>query len=293
MAYEHPLAYVLGLEGVSLLRAFAGEYGREFTEARIAEIRRLVDEAERVSGVEVEHVDSVEGYGIWASRYDAPDNPAFDFGGAMIRAVAANLPCGMALDAACGTGRVAALMAECGHQVIGVDSSAEMLAVARERLPKGDFRLGDLRELPVESGSVDVAACALALTHLPELEPVLGEFARALRPGGQLVIADVHPEQVARGRVPTIRRADGTAGRVRSYHHRAGDYVRAALAAGLLVRGCEEPVAPAPTSVPPRSDDPGPWDAWPWSLGGLAPEAAQTAGSGVPAMILWHFQRPE
>jgi hypothetical protein len=35
--YQHPLAYLLGLEGVALLRAFDGEYGREFTEARLAE----------------------------------------------------------------------------------------------------------------------------------------------------------------------------------------------------------------------------------------------------------------
>ncbi|GAA0470162.1 hypothetical protein Ade02nite_33240 [Paractinoplanes deccanensis] len=35
--YQHPLAYLLGLEGVALLRAFAGEHGREFTHARFAE----------------------------------------------------------------------------------------------------------------------------------------------------------------------------------------------------------------------------------------------------------------
>jgi len=36
--YQHPLAYLLGLEGVALLHAFAGEYDREFTEARLAEV---------------------------------------------------------------------------------------------------------------------------------------------------------------------------------------------------------------------------------------------------------------
>lgn len=37
--YQHPLAYLLGLEGVALLRTFAGDFDREFGEARIAEIR--------------------------------------------------------------------------------------------------------------------------------------------------------------------------------------------------------------------------------------------------------------
>jgi hypothetical protein len=41
--YQHPLAYLLGLQGVALLRAYNGEYDREFTEARIAEIRAMLD----------------------------------------------------------------------------------------------------------------------------------------------------------------------------------------------------------------------------------------------------------
>ena len=37
--YQHPLAYLLGLEGVALLRAFSGVYDREFTLARLDEMR--------------------------------------------------------------------------------------------------------------------------------------------------------------------------------------------------------------------------------------------------------------
>lgn len=43
MVYAHPLAYLVGLEGAALLRAFAGEYDRDFTEARLAEVRELLD----------------------------------------------------------------------------------------------------------------------------------------------------------------------------------------------------------------------------------------------------------
>jgi len=44
--HQHPLGYLLGLEGVALLRAFAGEHDREFTQARIREIRDLIDRAD-------------------------------------------------------------------------------------------------------------------------------------------------------------------------------------------------------------------------------------------------------
>jgi hypothetical protein len=89
-----------------------------------------------------------------------------------------------------------------------------------------------------------------------------------------------------------VRRADGTPGRVTSYVHRTGDYLRAALAAGLRVRECQEPGSRVSAPVPPPSDDLGPWDVWPWSLLDVVPEAARAALAGVPVMILWHFQRP-
>ncbi|WP_241582192.1 class I SAM-dependent methyltransferase, partial [Rosenbergiella nectarea] len=74
-----------------------------------------------------------------------------------------------------------------------------MLARARAEVPGAGFRLGELTRLPVEDGAVDLVVCALALAHVPDLEPVLAEFARVLRPGGHLVISDMHPEVVARG----------------------------------------------------------------------------------------------
>ena len=42
--YQDPLAYLLGLEGIALLDAWAGDHDREFTQTRLAEIRRLQDD---------------------------------------------------------------------------------------------------------------------------------------------------------------------------------------------------------------------------------------------------------
>jgi hypothetical protein len=64
--HQHPLAYLLGLEGVALMRAFAGEHGRSFTEARFAEIRRLLDLADDLGpGVDVGPVPVGDGYDGW------------------------------------------------------------------------------------------------------------------------------------------------------------------------------------------------------------------------------------
>jgi SAM-dependent methyltransferase len=285
------LAYLLGLEGLGLLRSFGGEFDRDFVEARIAEIRRLLDDESLANAaVEVDRVDTVAGYRVWSRTYDHPRNTAFDLDEPVVREIVDALPVGTALDAACGTGRYAEFLVARGHQVIGVDSSPDMLARAGGRVPAAEFRLGDLHQLPVADATQDLVVCTLALTHVPALHPVLAEFARVLRPGGHVVIADMHPETVARSYVPRLRDPDGRPARLASYHHLVGDYLRAALSAGLLLRRCDEPrVRGEPRTA---ASEPGPWEVWPWSLGDLVPEAAHAANDGVPSMVIWQFQLP-
>ncbi|MFZ0217306.1 MAG: methyltransferase domain-containing protein [Candidatus Dormiibacterota bacterium] len=55
------------------------------------------------------------------------------------------------------------------------------------------------RTAPSTYGAVDVLTCALALTHVASLRPIVGEFARVLRPGGQAVRSDMHPSLSAAG----------------------------------------------------------------------------------------------
>jgi hypothetical protein len=52
--YQDPLAYLLGLEGIGLLRAFSGEFDRDFVAARLAGrlSRMLADRGHRVIGVD-------------------------------------------------------------------------------------------------------------------------------------------------------------------------------------------------------------------------------------------------
>jgi SAM-dependent methyltransferase len=292
VAYQHPLAYTLGLEGVALLRAFAGDYDREFTEARIDEIRRLLDTTTLSgAGVTAAPVDTVSGYEVWSATYDQPGNGLFAVEEPIVHDILGALPPGVAVDAACGTGRYAGHLAEQGHQVIGVDSSPDMLAHARARVPSAVFRQGDLHQLPLPDDHADIVVCALALTHLRDVGPAITEFARILRPGGHLVITDVHHELVALGSVPRVRTADGGPGLLPAFRHRAGDYLRAALPVGLQLRRCEEPRMSGDISAGmPAELATGPWDVWPWSLVDIVPAAAGAAWDGTPSQIIWHFQ---
>jgi len=298
--YQDPLAYLLGLEGIALLDAWAGDHDRAFTEARLAEVRRLLaDEKLRDRGVLVEQVSTAAVYEQISVGYDA------DAGGGLFAAdepvvaeyLSGREP-GVALDAACGTGRFAEFLARRGHRVIGVDSSPDMLAYALRRVPDGEFHVGELDRLPLPDDSVDVIVCALALEHVP-LPPVFAEFARVLRPGGDLVISDVHHEQITRGSVMTTCGPAGQRWIAATFRHQLGDYLRAALSLGFQVRACEEPNSSSSGEQPPPlpelpepATEIGDWQDWPWSLMDYLPSVARASRGRRPVLVSWHFQLP-
>ena len=153
--YQDPLAYLLGLEGRALLDAWAGDHDRAFTEARLAEIRRLLDDENlRDRGVRAEWASSVTAYRQQSAGYDAhAGGGLFALDEPLVAEFLDGRAPGVALDAACGTGRFADFLARRGHRVIGADSSPDMLAHARRRVPGGEFHVAELDRLPLPAGS--------------------------------------------------------------------------------------------------------------------------------------------
>lgn len=99
-------------------------------------------------------------------------------------------------DLGCGTGQVAAALAPHVRSVIAVDESPEMLDAARQRLQSFanvDLRPGRLEALPIEDGALDAATLVLVLHHLSDPRAAVAETARALAPGGRVVVVDMLP----------------------------------------------------------------------------------------------------
>jgi SAM-dependent methyltransferase len=295
--YQHPLAYLVGLEGLALLRAWSGEYDEDFVRARLTEVRELLEDDALTAhpGVRIVGDATRDAYRRWAPSYDDPGNELLALDLPVIDEILASLPTGDAVDAACGTGRLAARLAARGHSVTGVDDSEAMLQRARERHLGVRFVAGDLVDLPLPADSADVLTCGLALTHVVDLRPVLDEFARVLRSGGAAILSDVHPDLLFRGSVVTSETAGGDPQMAAAHRHSVGDYVRAALGAGFAVRRLEEPrrLATLATDEPdpsPGSSAPelGPWRLWPWTLLDRVPEAARAAWDN-PALLVMHL----
>ncbi len=99
-------------------------------------------------------------------------------------------------DLGTGEGAFALLLAQRAHRVIAVDSSARMLEVGREQASRNsvanvDFRLGDMEEVPIGAGEVDLVFFSQSLHHTLHPARALAEAARILAPGGRVVILDL------------------------------------------------------------------------------------------------------
>jgi demethylmenaquinone methyltransferase/2-methoxy-6-polyprenyl-1,4-benzoquinol methylase len=100
-----------------------------------------------------------------------------------------------ALDLCCGTGDVAFALAAQGAEVLGVDFSAPMLSVAKQRQERDgighvEFVRGDALKLPAADSSVDVLTISYGLRNLADFEGGLREMLRVLKPGGRILVLD-------------------------------------------------------------------------------------------------------
>jgi SAM-dependent methyltransferase len=89
------------------------------------------------------------------------------------------------LDVGCGPGYVSAAAAECGATAVGLDFSAAMVAIAREKYPRITFHEGDAQNLPFNNATFDRVVANFALLHLAEPERAFAEAFRVLRRGGK------------------------------------------------------------------------------------------------------------
>jgi SAM-dependent methyltransferase len=274
--------YVLGVDGLALLRQWLiGNPAA--SEARLDELVRHAATLGRLPLAEsfaVPEVEVAAAYERWAETYDGTPNSLIVLEERAVRPLLAETPPGSALDAACGTGHYAAYLRRLGHEVIGIDASPAMLNEARGKVPDAQFRLGELAALPLEAASVDLAVCALALTHCADLGPATpGARARGAPRWTGRALRSAPARRGVWGQA-LFRDAEGHLAWVRNRLHWHSAYISAAIAAGLAVRQCLE--------LPLGADDIGLVGA-----GAVPPAgpAAREAFLGLPGVLVRDLRR--
>jgi SAM-dependent methyltransferase len=113
-----------------------------------------------------------------------------------------NLPCFLDIvptpgrataDIGCGEGRVARVLSERGHHVVGVDASLTLARLAATHDVPVPTAVADAAALPIRDAAVDLAIAFMVLQDVDRLEESVDEAARVLMPDGRLCLAIVHP----------------------------------------------------------------------------------------------------
>ncbi len=166
-----------------------------------------------------------------------------------------------ALDVGCGEGRFCRLLQTQGLRTVGIDPTAALIERARECDPAGDYRVSRAETMDVAAGAFDLAVSYLSLIDIPDFTSAVVNVARALRPGGRFLVANLTsfntagmPEGWRPDRDGQLRfRIDGYLEeravwvsfggiRVRNWHRPLAAYMAAFLASGLELRHFAEPV---------------------------------------------------
>ncbi len=170
-----------------------------------------------------------------------------------------------ALDVGCGEGRICRMLKGFGMATVGLDATARLLEVARERDPGGDYRHGFAEDLPFADGSFDLVVSCVALIDITDFRAAIAEMARVLAPGGTLWVANLTSmistapragwQYDSEGRPLHYALDDYTdewaawvewSGlRVLNWHRPLSAYMQAYLGAGLELRHFDEPLPPA------------------------------------------------
>ncbi len=183
------------------------------------------------------------------------------------------------LDAGCGEGRFARMLAERGAKVTGVDLSARMIEIAGTTESGNqlgiEYHIADIADLSAfKSASFDLAVAYVSLVDVPAYERAIAEIARVLRPGGRFQFSIVHPcfappgsawEPRTPGTIPirdhdklfkkvdnyfpptefTFRMWPTAPAETVNYHRPLSHYAAAVRDAGLLIRDLLEPTPEA------------------------------------------------
>lgn len=105
------------------------------------------------------------------------------------------------IDLGTGTGRMLEVLAGSYKRGIGIDSSREMLAVARSRLASAGIthaqvRLGDIGDVDLAAGPADVIVIHQVLHYFDDPGRMLAQARRLLKPGGEMIIVDFAPHDL-------------------------------------------------------------------------------------------------
>lgn len=210
-------------------------------------------------------------YDRWSGFYDRYDNPLVFVADAALRCAIPDASGRSIVEFGCGTGRnLAYLRSRGASHVVGLDLSAGMLERAKARHVADDLLIHDMSigEAPAVP-ACDLALFVLSLEHFASLTGPLRQALGLLRPGGEIIVIEIHPYLSFRGAKAHF--VDGNKQvEMPAYAHQFADYLTAFSKLGLVICRCRE------------------WR--PSDISGALPAKVLKRGVDMPMVVAYHLK---
>ncbi len=162
----------------------------------------LVEELRFRLTMKTRTVSNTVGYDSWASFYDEYPNPTLASDEIHFPVVWSHLHHKQVLEIGCGTGRHTEKLIALGNEVVGIDVSAGMLAIARNKLRGKEFELIQADFMTYNGfpqNSFDAVVCSLVIEHIASLGSFFLKLSRIVKGGGDFFLSEIHPQRAAGG----------------------------------------------------------------------------------------------
>lgn len=179
----------------------------------------------------------------WAQVYDEERNPLLLLEERCAAPLLPSIGGSHVLDIGCGTGRWLARLEALGPaSLVGVDCSSAMLDRARQKLSSmTKLIVDDCSELPGADGSYTFAMASFLLSYIKDLQNFAQECARVVRPGGWMLISDMHPATATERGWKRSFRVEGTKVDIGIYSRSLAEIQSAFQQNGFVVETLVEP----------------------------------------------------
>ena len=167
--------------------------------------------------------EPAKAYNLWSEQYDQqPDNLMLYLDGLIVKQLLESelIKNKVTLDYGCGTGRHWNNLYKFGpEKLIGVDISKGMLDVLKQKFPEAYvYQINNNTLSDIADHSIDTIISTLTIAHIQDLQEIFRTWDRLLKPGGDLVITDFHPDLLKNGGQRVFTKS-GKIIKIRNYVH--------------------------------------------------------------------------
>jgi ubiquinone/menaquinone biosynthesis C-methylase UbiE len=181
-------------------------------------------------------------YDNWSSQYDTNINKTRDLEALVLREMLVGINFDNCLEIGCGTGKNTAWLMTRAERITAVDLSAEMLAMARQKISASHVHFVQaniLADWDFADAKYDLVSFSLVLEHIEDLEPIFNKISKIIATDGYVYIGELHPFKQYSGSKARFTTDEGEQV-VSCFNHHLSDFTNAAAKQGLKIEQVKE-----------------------------------------------------